>query len=252
MNKRVITRWRAASIHLGLSVVVAAAVLAAIYFYWYPGALFGAAGGRELFLLIALVDVTIGPIITLIVYRQGKKGMRFDLAVIAVLQATALSYGAWVLYESRPVWIVFVKDRFELVRANEVLEDGRRIARPPFNELALDGPRLAGARMPADPVEQFQIGMTAVQGFDLQSYPQHFVPYDELRPQVLQRAKPIATLRQFNGDAAEISGLPARFGRDEAGLAFLPLRAGRRDLAAIVDSRSGAFLGTAALKPWEY
>src|SRR5690348_2121328 len=117
MEKRAISRWRAAAIHLGLSALVATLVLFAIRFMWYPGALFGAAGGLKLFLLIAAVDVAIGPLCTLVVFRQGKKGLAFDLATIAILQVVALSYGSWVLFDSRPAWIVFVVDRFELVRA---------------------------------------------------------------------------------------------------------------------------------------
>src|SRR5688500_10728960 len=132
MDNRPISRWRASALHLGVSLVVAALVFAVIYFVWYPAPLFQSAGGRHLFALIALVDVTLGPLITLIVFRAGKPGMRFDLVTIATLQVAALAYGVWVLYEARPVWIVFVKDRYELVRANNVLDAELAKAKPPF------------------------------------------------------------------------------------------------------------------------
>ena len=37
--------------------------------------------------------------------------------------ATAVAAGTWVLFESRPAYIVFVKDRFELMRANDYPPD---------------------------------------------------------------------------------------------------------------------------------
>src|SRR5471032_481619 len=109
---------RAALLHRALSAAIAALVFLPIYFYWYPDVLFESAGGRDLFLLIVSVDVTIGPLITLIIFVPRKWGLMFDLVVIAILQSTALSYGVWVLFESRPVFVAYVVDRFELVRAN--------------------------------------------------------------------------------------------------------------------------------------
>jgi hypothetical protein len=253
MNNGVITRWRAAAIHLGLSALTAGAVLSAIYFLWYPGALFDVAGGLVLFLLIAGVNVGTGPLITLIIFRQGKKGLRLDLAAIALLQLAALSFGTWVVYESRPVWIAFVVDRFELVRANEIAPEERAKAKPPYDELSVFGPRLIGAKKPKDPDEQFRVAMSALRGYDLQRYPQHYVPYADVAKQVAAHAKPVAELNRYNpGAGARIAALPAKFGAKEEDLGFLPMRAGKKDLTALVDRKTGRYLGTSELKPWEY
>lgn len=253
MHNGVITRWRAAAIHLGLSALTALAVLSAIYFLWYPGALFDAAGGLVLFLLIAGVDVATGPLITLIIFRQGKKGLRFDLATIAVLQLAALSYGTWVLYESRPVWIAFVVDRFELVRANEVLSGERVKAKPPYDELSLTGPRVIGTRKPTDPNEQLRVMMSGLKGVDLQLYPQYYVPYLVVAKEAAAAAKPVTQLNRFNpGAGASVAALPAKFATKEEDLGFLPMRAGKKDLTVLVDRKSGRFLGTSELKPWQY
>src|SRR4051812_39853954 len=95
-------RIRAATLHLALSAAIAAAVFLPIYFFWYPDVLFSKAGGRDLFFLILGVDVTIGPLITFVIFVPRKKGLAFDLAVIAILQTAALAYGVYVLFESRP------------------------------------------------------------------------------------------------------------------------------------------------------
>jgi hypothetical protein len=251
-----VTRFRAAAIHAAISGIVASAVFLLNYSVWYPDALFEQGGGRQLFLLIAGVDVAIGPLITLIIFVPGKKGLAFDLATIAVLQLAALSYGAWVLFESRPVYIVFVKDRFELVRANAIADEELAKARSPaFAVLPWTGPRPAGVRIPKDPDEQFKLMMSAMSGgADIQDFPKYYVAYDEVRNEVLARAKPLSRLRELNPQsAAEIDRLVAGTGRTEAGLRFLPMRAGPTvDLAVVVDAARADILNIAALRPWEY
>ncbi len=247
------TRWQAAPIHLGLSALVATTIFALIFFVWYPGVLFDVAGGWDLFMLIACVDVTIGPLITLIVFVPGKRGLKLDLALIAIAQLAALGYGVYVLYESRPVWIVYVKDRYELVRANQIDDEDRAKAKPPFDALSITGPRLVGGRLPRDPDEQFRIMMSAMQGFDLQTYPQYFVPYDEVRKEASAHAKPLARLRELNpARREEVDRLPGKLHRAPGDLGFVPMRAGKRDLTVVVDRRNGDVLDKLDLRPWEY
>lgn len=253
MNNRPMTRWTASGIHFVLSALIAVLVLAAIRLVWYPGALFDAAGGLKLFLLIAGVDVVIGPVLMLIVFVPGKKGLRFDLVFIAAAQLAALSYGTWVLFESRPVWIAFVKDRFELVRANEVMDRDFPKAKPPFDRRPIAGPQVVGARVPKDPGEQFELAMSAAAGRDVQTYPQYLVPYDEVRKDAASRAKPLSDLRALNpGKEPRIDALAGALGRPENRLGFLPLRAGKNDLTVLVDRTNGDYLGNFAFRPWTY
>lgn len=247
------SRYRAAAIHFAVSLAVVGGAFVLVYFLWYPGPLFGRAGGRDLFLVLALVDVTLGPIVTLIIFKPGKRGLKFDLATIAVLQLAALAYGTHVVYEARPVWIVFLKDRFDLIRANQLAESELAKAKPPFDELSLTGPRFAAARIPTDPDEQFRIMITALAGIDVSSYPQHYRDYESGRGEVLAKARPVAELRRLNpGKEARVDALLAQTGRDPGEAAFLPLRAGKSDLSVIVDARTGEVLRIADLKPWEY
>jgi hypothetical protein len=199
------------------------------------------------------VDVTIGPLITLIIFVPGKRGLAFDLVVIALLQLAALSYGVWVLYESRPAWIVFVKDRFELVRANYLLDEDVAKAKPPYDRLPLDGPRVVGARLPADPKEQLAIGLSAASGRDLQMFPQHYVAYEQVRAEAAARSLPYARLADFNAaNRDELAQWPKRLGRPAEAIRYLPLRAGKVDMTVLVDAKSGDYLAIAGLHPWEY
>lgn len=253
MKNTPINRWQAAPIHLAISATIAAIVFAIAYFVWYPGAMFDAAGGRDLFLLIACVDVTVGPLVTLIIYRPGKRGLKFDLAVIAIVQFSALCYGAYVLFEARPAWIVYVKDRYELVRANQIADAERAKAKPPFDALSITGPRLVAAELPKDPSEQLRIMLTAAAGQDVQTYPQYYVAYDRVLPEVIAHAKPLSALRKLNPGAVErIDALPKKLGLPQDRVGFLPMRAGKRDLTVIVDRSNGDYLGNFNFRPWQY
>src|SRR5689334_12196169 len=106
------TRWKAAGIHLGISLVIALLVGSVIYFVWYPPPFFTVSGGNTLMLLIMGVDVVIGPALTLAVFRVGKWGLKFDLSVIAILQFAAFCYGLYIIAAARPVFLVAETDRF--------------------------------------------------------------------------------------------------------------------------------------------
>ena len=246
-------RLRAGLIHLSLSAAIAALVFLPIYFVWYPDVLYEHAGGRDLFLLIVSVDVTLGPLITTIVFVPGKWGLKFDLAVIGLLQAAALAYGVYVLFESRPVNIVFVKDRFELVRANEYPEgELEKAASGRHGSLTWTGPRIVGAKLPTDPKERTDLMFSTIGGgADVHLLPRYYVPYDEIRPLAREKGERLQKLRERNPThRAEVDALIAASGRNEEGLRFLPMRAGKTDLTILIDAKSGDILKISSLKPW--
>lgn len=247
-------RFHAGAAHLAISVTIATAVFVPIYFIWYPDVLFEYAGGRDLFLLIVGVDVTLGPLITTIVFRHGKPGLKFDLAIIATLQLAALTYGVWTLFEARPVYIAFAKDRFELVRANELAEQSLTKSRIEDREsLSRVGPRVVGTRMPTDPDEKFKLMISGMGGVDVGSYPEFHVPFANVRAQALEKSQSLSKLRQINPAASgEIDRMLVSLGRTEGEVRFLPLRAGKVDLTVIVDARTGDVLRYVSLLPWTY
>ena len=248
-------RARAGGLHLALSALFATTVFLAIYLYWYPDVLFELAGGRQLFVLIASVDVTIGPLITFIIFVPGKRGLVFDLAVIAFLQMAALTYGVYVLFESRPAYIVFVKDRFELVRANQVPEELFAEARGSiYDHAPLTGPKIVSVRFPTDRAENERIMMSSLAGIDIQFFPRHYIAYDADRSVAAAKAQPIAKLKQVNPESgAKIDALLARLHRTPDEVRFLPMRAGKTlDLTVLVDARTGDVLKIASLRPWSF
>jgi hypothetical protein len=149
---------------------------------------------------------------------------------------------------------VFVKDRFELVRANQIPDENlQKPAARPYAALPLTGPMLVGARMPTDPAESMRIALSGAAGVDLQMFPEYYVPYDSVRAEVGQKALPLARLRKLNAGAVEdIDQMLARSGRREEEVGYLPFRAGKKDLTVLLDRRNGDVIRYSALRPWEY
>jgi hypothetical protein len=240
MTPRKVTRWQASGIHLLISVGIALTVLTLMLTVWYPWPLFEAMGGSGMLLILCGVDVVLGPLITLIVFRQGKRGMKFDLVVIALLQLSALLYGSHIVYLARPAFIVFVKDQFEVSIAVEM--EPARLAKakvPEYRTLPYGGPRLVFADFPTDPAEKNKMVMNALSGLDMQQFPEYFVPYEERTAQVLATAQPLARIRKNEPKTGEIiDAWLASSGTKEADVRYFPLRARQAWVAVLVDAKT--------------
>ena len=93
-----IPRVRAFLIHLAISFVIFLVLAYMIVVYWYPLPFFHTDGGWQGFRIIVGVNLVLGPLLTLIVYKPGKPGLKLDLTLIGMAQALALSWGIWVTY----------------------------------------------------------------------------------------------------------------------------------------------------------
>jgi len=237
-----LTRWQASGLHLVISIAVAAAVLTLMLSLWYPGPLFEAMGGNDLLFIVVGVDVAVGPLITLVIFRSGKRGLRFDLAMIGALQIGALIYGMHAVYLARPAFIVFVADQFQVASAAQL--DPEELAKakyPEFRQPPLGGPMLAFADLPTDPQELRQFALVGFAGHDLQEFPRFYVPYTERTAQVLAKSWPLARMRQFEPGAAKVvDAWLAQSGTKEADVRYVPLRARQAWVAVLLDARTAA------------
>jgi hypothetical protein len=243
------SRWKAAGIHLLFSAAIAAAVLILMLAVWYPWPLVEIAGGSRLAFILAAVNVVAGPLITLLVYKQGKQGMKFDLVFIAVLQFAALAYGIHALYLARPVYLVFTIDRFDLVTAKDLdPADLAKVTRPEFQKIGLGRARYIAVQAPQDADERLKVTMTALSGKDLQMYPQYYVPYSEEAGNALGKSQPLDTL--LARDKAATEAFLARSGRPAESLRYLPLRGRDEDAAVLLDAASGNPIAMLLVDPW--
>ena len=239
------TRWKAAGRHLGISAMVALPILVMMSWVWYPPPLFLAAGAAKLALTIIGVDVVVGPLLTLIVYKQGKWGMRFDLWVIGLLQLAALAFGLSVSVSSRPVYIVATPGAALLVHANELYygtaADRDALPSPPFW-----GPEVVAALPARDAAETQSLIREIMAGLpDITFRPERFRSVGELFDGLASSATPLAQLTERDqATASTIADWKRSNGyRPDAKLVALPLITRNRELALVLDPEARTAVG---------
>jgi hypothetical protein len=242
MVRKPYSRWQAAGLHLLICACFAATVLTVMLAVWYPRPLFEAEGGLGLVFILVGVDVCIGPLITFVIFKAGKPGLRFDLCTIAVLQLSALAYGVSMVAGVRPAYIVFVHDQFETVGAMELAErDLAEASRSEFRKVPIAGPVVVALRPPADPQERSDLMFRALGGGkDLRHFPKYYVPYSEYIKEVLARGQTPAQLRKHDPPTAKVvDAWLAEAKVPESAVLYLPLKASRGFIAALIDAKTG-------------
>jgi hypothetical protein len=246
------TRLSAAAWHLLISLVVAAVVVAVFWGVWYPDGMAIVADARELFLIVVGVDVVIGPLLTLILFAPGKKNLHLDLALIALLQIAALVYGAYVMLLTRPVFLVALTDRMQLVSANEIDPvDLLKASWPEYRRLSWSGPTLAGARDPEDPGRLAALTTSVFAGGpDLYRLPEFYVPYQGMALSLAQRARRLSTWVDSTEPAVK-AALAWANGKGLAAeqISVIPIIGRGGVFALLVDSEHGQPLRVFAFKP---
>ena len=246
------SRWKAAAIHASISATLALIVGILLFGVWYPPPYFRPEGGGELILLLVGVDLCIGPLLTLLVFRIGKRGLRFDLTTIAVMQAIALVYGMSVVLKSRPVFLVAAVDRFVLVAADEVSDtDLAQGQQPRFRSRSWTGPRLAAVQLPTDPRERSDLAFSALSGHDAQDLPKYYRDFSTQGKTLLAKAKPLEALRK-KGAASDklVSQWLSDSGRTPASVLWVPLQGRKHDMTMLIDAQTAEPLKALAIDPW--
>jgi len=250
-----ISRYKAAAIHFGLSMLVAAVLVVMMVFLWYPSPYFAAMGGAKLLILIVSIDVIVGPIITMIIFNPKKKSLPFDLAVVACLQLAAFVYGASVMFESRPVYNVYYGGRFDMVSPSRIpMEEFEKVKLDEFKRLPLTGPKIVAALEPKTVDEINHIVLHKKATADIAAFPQQYVPYEAGSPSAIEaglKAKSLAELKQK--DPSAIPALDAfmkKHSLDVGNVGFLPVVTRKTDMVAIVDREGGKLHGFVVANPW--
>lgn len=239
----IVLRGKAAFIHLMLSVLVVGFVLFLMLFVWYPKGFFELLGGGDLVFIIAGVDICLGPLLTFAVFNPAKKSLKLDLAVIGLLQISALVYGANVMFQSRPVFNVFEENVFKVTLASDFKNDVEltKASKDKWRTLSWTGPELVAAVAPTDPKLKQEMVEAAAVGLDWNVFPKLFVDYDLQRKTALTNAKPLNELKNIS---AENNATIDNFQRKNPSkdYVYLPIVSGYVAMAAVLDPQNADFI----------
>lgn len=186
------SRWSAVALHAAASLVLISAIAAWIVLRWYPGGLRHAADLHELLAIMLIAHVVLGPLLTLVVYRPGKRGLGFDLAVIALAQTAALAYGLHTSWANRPAFLVGSERGYAVVFASEVPASALHAAQARgWPRFGTHGPWIVGADLSGEKGREAFMFAFALGGTGPLRDPQRHLPLEDVAPAIVANAQAV-------------------------------------------------------------
>jgi hypothetical protein len=244
---------RACLSHFIASLIVVTLCAVWVLGVWFPFPYRELVGGRELFLIVAAVDVVCGPLLTLVLYdpAKSKREVITDLALVVVIQLGALAYGLWTVTQVRPLYAVFEVDRIRVVTVADIDPADWATAQPPWNRPHWEAPQLISVREARNAEEQFRSIDLAMQGKDIALRPDWWKSLDDNdRQKILWRSKPIVEFeRKLNQDHKKVLNAAVQQAkRSPSQLRFLPMTSTRgSEWIVLLDAANGKPLAYAPL-----
>ncbi|WP_018276445.1 hypothetical protein WKI13_07525 [Teredinibacter turnerae] len=186
-------KLKAAVLHFVFTVLIALCSAFLIFIVWYPTPYTAISGGFRLWVILTLVELSLGPLMSIVIYNPLKKIRELicDYALVGLVQVAALSYGVYVLYSARPLFMVFVKDRFEVVTASDLTP--RLQSEAAKWRASWAGPTVLGVRSSKTASEQHELMFDTVSsGVGVHLRPKYYTDLDV--DDVLSACKPVNSL----------------------------------------------------------
>jgi hypothetical protein len=237
-----LTRYSAFGLHLLASVAVFGSLLGVAILFWYPGPLFQIDGGWEGLRIVALVDVVLGPLLTLIVFRPGKPGLKLDMGIIVAIQLAALAYGVWTVHHNRPALLVFADDLIEVVPvslAEELDPSGDLLRR-----FGPERPARVALPIPAEPLAGAAYLLERVRSkTPLHLHHQDYVALTDWWPAVVDDSLDVDYYVGHRPEWQTALRLKlVKLGKPQEDLVFLPIRGRYKSGIIIADGASTEFI----------
>ena len=200
-------RLQAFGLHLAASAAALSLVLGALWLGWYRWPGWYLASALHVVGIVVMVDLVLGPTLTLIVANPGKPRSELarDIASIVAVQLIALAYGGVTLWQGRPLYYTFSVDRLELVQASDLKADDVDQARRENPTLAphwYSLPRWIWAPLPENPEEaQKIVSGTLFGGSDVIQMPRYFRPWEQGLSELRTRLERVDEFKYFTPPA---------------------------------------------------
>jgi len=238
-------KLKAFSLHILFSVVIIALFMGLVTQFWYPDILFSVENVWEGLQILIPVDAILGPVLTLILFVPGKKGLMGDLIIVAILQILALVYGGYAIYQQRPEIIVFAGDRFEIIPSS--IFDRENFATTHFNENRQPYPFIVYA-LPAQTKEEKNNFI--LNNIQYQKMSERYRPLSNYKDIIKTKALKLSSfLPESEASLQNIKAFKKRFNTDDTLLFVLEGSTGISKLL-VLDRQNLQYLGYLDLNPW--
>jgi hypothetical protein len=232
--------WRektaAFAVHFLITLALSALAAALVFLAWFPDPYQEMLGGTQLFEIMVMCDLGLGPLTSFIIYnsKKSRRALVFDYTVVGVVQLAAFIYGIYAVANTRPAYVVFVGDRIEVVSAGEIDDADLAQGAEGYRTRPQWGPQFVSIREPADPKEREKVMLSALEGKDYPVLPAYYVPYERGLPELRHRSLPVSVLEQRHPEAK-----PLVTAADAGKLVWLPVRHSKGFWTVLLDPDSG-------------
>lgn len=234
--------------HLFISLIIALFITSIVFFIWYTSPLAKAVGVTHIFLIMLAIDVIVGPVLGFIVYKEGKKTLKFDLSIIILIQISALFYGVYSIGQGRPAWLVYNVDRFELVRNNDIIDQNIQQAKPEYQHPSWFKPQYVATAFAQDiKTRNDDMFADVLGGISLAQKPERYVALSEVKQQIQQRAQSLNELNQFNAKQ-DTDKILNQYPEADS---WVPLKATTVDMVVLMNKEKGQVVKIIDLRPWK-
>lgn len=237
-ESRFVFSAKIAAAHLIICIIIAVAAAILVFGLWYPYPYNEIAGGRELFIIIIIVDVICGPLITLVFSNPKKSTMelRRDLILVGLIQLSALIYGIHIVWQARPVFLVHEIDRFKVITLPAVDKAEVDALPEELRPVWYQGPRVVSIRTTISNEDRKEVLFESLLGGkDYGERPEFYIPYHPLG--TLEKAKPLEIfLEREPWRAQDIKSKIDNLNSKETKFYYIPVL-GRSEWIAIIDSK---------------
>ena len=234
--------------HLMVSICVACIAAVMVFFFWYLFPLNKAVGVTHIFLMMLGIDIVLGPFFAWLVYKEGKKSLKFDLAVIIVIQIIAIAYGLYKIADGRPVWLVYNVDRFELVKNNEIVMEKPKQVEEYFKQPSWFKPQFVAAEFAKDKKQRNkEMFAEIMSGISIAQRPERYVQLKLAKVQMQSRAQSLESLNDFNKKEEVVKILH----KYPQATAYLPMKASTVDMTVLINRDTAEIVKIVDLRPWK-
>jgi hypothetical protein len=239
-------KFKAFGIHLIVSIVLISCFMFVTTEVWYPGVLFSLENVWQGLQILLPVDAILGPLLTLILFVPGKKGLVGDLIIVATMQLLALLAGGYIIYSQRPEIMVFTADRFEIIPSSKF--DRESFADKYFEDSTDDYPLVVYALPAQTPEEKNNFVLNSVQ---YQQMSERYRPLKNYKDILINKTLAPSSLLPEDEASAKVLAAFNKKHKDRD-LLLLPLEATTGSSAIIIlDKNTLQNLGYLNFDPWK-
>lgn len=230
--------------HLTLSLIVIFIMAIMVFFVWYPYPLAKALGVIDIFTLVVIIDLILGPILGWFVYKEGKKTLLVDISFIILIQFIAFLYGFYSLSQGRPLWLVYSQVHFDVIQKTQIDSKTLKLLNNKYSKIPFWGPKYAALKLEG---QQYSINTYNSNYINKgwTSYPGNYTDISKVSSRLSMYAFDLKYLSN-NNDEKKVNLILNQYPKANA---WLPLKAQKVDMVVLVNTNRAEVVQIVDLRP---